>query len=90
MERYIVINRQNGYCGCDEEEFLIFPENATNKEIEQYIQEGMCDYADEYLYLISDDNILTEEDMELYYSECSFNWRDATETEIEDEEFTYA
>ena len=79
MKRYIIATRNNGYCGCDETECYIFPEGTTDKEIDKYIEEGMYDYAENYVRGY-------EDEAQEYYDNCCFDWRDASENEIEDYE----
>lgn len=89
MKRYIVVIRSNGYCGCDSTECYIFPEGTTDKEIEEYIEEGMYDYAEDYEYVARggwDEDWESEDDAEAYYTECDFEWHDAEEDEIEEYE----
>jgi len=87
MKRYIVVTRSNGYCGCDSTECYIFPERTTDKEIEEYIEEGMYDYAEYYEYVARggwDEDWESEDDAEAYYAKCDFEWHDAEEDEIEE------
>lgn len=88
MKRYIVVTRSNGYCGCDNEEYYVFPEGTADNEIDEYIEEGMYDYALQYEYLIRGwgNDWASEEDEEEYYSNCGFDWHEATEEEREDYE----
>lgn len=88
MERYIIVTRSNGYCGCDSTECYIFPEGTTNEEIDKYIEEGMYDYAESYEYVARgwDEDWEDEDEAEAYYNECCFDWHDATEEEKEDYE----
>ena len=81
MKRYIIATRNNGYCGCDETECYIFPEGTTDKEIDEYIEEGMYDYAESY-----DEDWENEDEAPEYYDDCCFDWCDASENEIEDYE----
>lgn len=86
-ERYIIGTRSNGYCGCDETEYLIFPENTTDSEINAYFDEGMYDYAESCVYgcaLQWDEDWESEEDEEMYFENCEYEWHEATEEEKED------
>ena len=85
MKRYIIATRNNGYCGHDETECYIFPEGTTDKEIDNYIEEGMYDYAENFEYLLGKD-WENEDDEQEYYNNCYFDWHDASENEIEDNE----
>lgn len=86
-ERYIIGTRSNGYCGCDVTEYLIFPENITDSEIDAYFVEGMYDYAQGYEYIAQggwDEDWESEEEEEMYYENCTYEWHEATEEEKED------
>lgn len=80
-ERYIIATFSNGYCRCDVEEYWIFPADATDIYIDEYLGECIGDYADSYRPLYED--FEDEEDEELYYENCSVDWRDATQEEID-------
>lgn len=87
MKRYIIVTRSNGYCGCVSTEYYIFPEGTIDNEINEYIQEGMYDYAQSYEYIAQggwDEDWEDEEEEQAYYDDCCFDWHDATEEEKED------
>lgn len=88
MARYIIVTRSNGYCGCDYEEHYVFSEETSDIEIDEYIAEGMYDYASQYEYIARGwcSDWESEEDEEEYYNNCSFDWHEATEEEKEDYE----
>jgi len=88
MARHIIVTRSNGYCGCDSKEYYVFPEGTSDIEIDEYIAEGMYDYAEQYEYTVRgwDSDWESEEDEEEYYNNCSFDWHEATEKEKEDYE----
>lgn len=89
MDRYIVATLSNGYCGCDDTEFLIFPEGTNDADIDSYIEGGMYDYAESYAHVATGwgNGFESEEDEEEYYMNATFDWREATKEEIETEEF---
>ena len=78
--RYIIITLSNGYCGCDEEHCLIFPKGTSDGEISEYTEELLNDYSASYEYLAEYD----DDDIEMYYENCSFDWIEVVEG---DEEF---
>ena len=80
--RYIIITLSNGYCGCDEEHCLMFLKGTPDGEISEYAEELLNDYSASYEYLAEYD----EEDIEMYYENCSFDWIEVFEG---DEEFDY-
>jgi hypothetical protein len=88
MARYIEVTRSNNYCGCDSWEYYIFPDTATDEEINEYVADGMYDYAETYEYVATggwDCDWESEEEREEYYNECFYNWRELTEQEEIDE-----
>lgn len=80
--RYIIITLSNGYCGWDEEHYLIFPKDTSDDEISEYAETLTDDYAASYEWLAED----SDEDMQLYYEECRFDWVEVFEG---DEDFNY-
>ena len=81
--RYIIITLSNGYYGCDEEHCLMFPKGTPDGEITEYAGELLNDYSSSYEYLAEYDD---EEDSEMYYENCSFDWIEVFEG---DEEFDH-
>lgn len=83
-----------GYCGCDE---YCFIEADTLKQAEEYMQNGLIDYAETWEYMALDEldlDELNEDDSEeiedalgFYYENCGFDVREATEDEAESETF---
>jgi len=87
MKRYVIVTRYNGYCGCDSTEYYIFPEGMADGEIDEYIEEGMYDYAEDYEYVARggwDEDWESEDDREEYYNNCGFDWREADDEEREE------
>lgn len=87
--RYIVVERSNDYCGCDSEEYYAFPDDTPDAFIDNFIEDGMLEYAEAYEWVARGwgNDWESEEDKQWYYESCSFSWREATEEEIEDEVF---
>ena len=84
MARYIEVERSNNYCGCDSLEHYIFPDTATDEDIDNYIVEGMYDYALDYEYIATggwDCDWESEEERDTYYEDCYYSWREVTEQE---------
>ena len=81
--RYIIITLSNGYYCCDEEHCLMFPKGTPDGEITEYAGELLNDYSSSYEYLAEYDD---EEDSEMYYENCSFDWIEVFEG---DEEFDH-
>lgn len=80
--RYIIITLSNSYCGCDEEHCLMFPKGTSDGEISEYAEELLNDYSASYEYLAEYD----DEDIEMYYENCMFDWIEVFEG---DEEFNH-
>ena len=86
--RYIKYIYENGYCGCDEEDIITFEDGTTDAEINNYLSEGLNDYASEYEHAAAgydwDEGWESEEDEEAYYENCSYNWTEVTEAEYKE------
>lgn len=80
--RYIIVTLANGYCGCDEEHYLIFPSYTSDDKISEYAEELLRNYSSSYEWLAEDD----EEDREEFYENCTFEWIEVFEG---DEDFNY-
>lgn len=88
MARYIIVTRSNNYCGCDSEEYYIFPEGTSDIEIDEYLEQGMYDYAEQYEHVAKGwgEDWENEDEEEAYYNNCVFDWYEATEEERQDYE----
>lgn len=73
---YVRITFSNDYSGCDEVEYL---EVKSMNDAIIYAEERLPDYAEQYEYL---GHFESEEEIETYYEDCSFDIM-----EIEEEEF---
>ena len=85
---YIKIVYSNGYCGCDEEEYL---EVANEKEALIALEDGVCNYGFfEPDSRFVDDYEISEEEYETAYEEyqngCYENsyWEEITKEEYEE------
>lgn len=78
--RYIVANYSNGYCECNAEDYLAFPDDWTDNDIDKYVDDGLFDYADGYApsYIEDDD------DWDAYFAECEASWVEMTKAEAEE------
>ena len=47
--RYIRFNYSNGYSGCDETEYVAFPDGTTDEAIEKYADESVINYGEDWL-----------------------------------------
>lgn len=75
-KRYICFSFSNGYCGCDIQEFIAFPSDYSDKNVSNYGNDMLNDYAEDYCPASLDEN-----DKEVYYENCSFSWEDISEEE---------
>lgn len=81
--RYVKIVMSNGYCGCDEEEYVEFSENTSDTEIDDYAKDSFLNYGfyepDSRFVDFDDEN--WEEAVEEYQDGCSFSWEEITKEE---------
>lgn len=78
--KYVVCTYSCGYCGCDEEEAVIFPDDITEVEIDKYFLEGVAYYASDTESVIgSKEDYESEEEydtaIEDFYADCTYEWR---------------
>ena len=69
-------------CTLLKKDCLIFPKGTPDGEISEYAEELLNDYSASYEYLAEYD----EEDREMYYENCSFDWIEVFEG---NEDFNY-
>ena len=83
MEKYYKIMYNNGFCGCDEEDYI----KCDDEEINEYAIEGLYNY---YSFSEPDSRFLSEEDYESYedmYEDYIQNYLDVTWIEVTEEEY---
>lgn len=84
---YIKITYSNGYCGCDEYEYV---EVADENEADKYVSEGVYNYSffEPDSRFISDDydEEEYEQELEFYQEDCFDNsgWEEITKEEYEE------
>lgn len=84
---YIKITYSNGYCGCDEYEYV---EVADENEANEYVTEGVYNYGffEPDSRFISDDcdEEEYEQELEFYQEDCFANssWEEITKEEYEE------
>jgi hypothetical protein len=74
--QYVRLVFDNGYCGCEEENYLAFDDECTEKDINAYAQENLQDYAESYAHVATgwDNDFEDEEDEVYYYESCYYDW----------------
>lgn len=86
---YIKITYSNGYCGCDEHEYV---EVANENEANEYVTEGVYNYSffePDSRFINVDDECSDadyEEEVEYYQQDCFDNsfWEEITKEEYEE------
>lgn len=84
--KYVKFIMSNGYCDCDEEEYVEFEENTTEEEIDEYGRELLINF---YSYFDDDSFIDDEEDdydnaITDYQMNCYVDWDYVTKEEWEE------
>lgn len=90
--QYVKIVLNNGYAGCRIEEYLAFKNTASQEYIDEYAQEMLSGYAENYSYVATGwgTGFEDEADESYYYENCYFDWELVTKEEWEENEGTYA
>ena len=85
--RYIKIEVGNGYCGCDNTEYVEFENDITDAEIDAYAIELARDNAESFEHVATgwDEDFETENDREFYYEGAWFEWEEISEEEYNEE-----
>lgn len=74
--KYFIGTYSNGYCGCDEEVYLIAD---TEEQVAEYLDQ----YIDEYGYdAVMGTDYEDDEDNAAYWAEVTYDIREATQEEI--------
>ena len=74
--KYVKYTCSNGFCGCDEEFYEVFQDNATEEDINEYGYELL---QNAYSFYEPDDRFIDMEDdeaYEYYQQDCSFDWKE--------------
>ena len=75
--RYIKFSYGNGYCGCDDTSYEVFPDDVTDAEIQAYGDDIAFENAEQYQYRCIDEN--DEEAMEEYEDGIWCDWEEISE-----------
>ena len=67
--KYVHFSGSNGYCGTDYDEYVMFSDDCSESEIENYSIELAYQCAESYEYLDTgwEDDFETEDEREAYY-----------------------
>jgi len=69
--KYVRFYGDNGYCGCDYEEYISFEDNITEEEIEAYSNDIAYQNAESYEYMLTGRmNWENEDERESYYEDA--------------------
>lgn len=77
--KYVLCIYSCGYRGCEDEKAIVFSDDTTDAEIDQYFLEGLYDYAIDEESVIGprvdyEDDEDYEQTLEDYYGDCSYDW----------------
>ena len=82
MSKYIKITFGNGYCGCDGEEVIAYPDDIADKYIDMDAYSFALDNAEIYTHVVFDFNEdYTEEEYQDYIEGITYDWYEITEEE---------
>lgn len=87
--RYFKFTYNNGVHTGAEDEYVEFDDNVTEQELNDYGQESLNNYAEDYSYLVlgwdneyADEEEEDDEDAESYYYEnCYYSFKEITKEE---------
>ena len=86
MARYIYFTGGTGYCGCDFEEVMEYPDGTPDEILDIDAQEKAIDNGESFEHVATgwDDDFETDEEREDYYAECWCNWTEITKEEYDE------
>lgn len=84
--RYIHFIGGNGFCGCDIDEYVAYPDGTPDEEIEADSDVKAQENAESFEYVATgwDDDFEDEEERDNYYENAYCNWEEVTKEEYED------
>ena len=91
--RYIKFTASTPYCGTEEERYLVFSDNVTREELEEYADDLARENGEGFEYLVFGwdadpvgDGEMTEEEydeaIDNYYADCHCEYEDVSEEEF--------
>lgn len=84
--KYVKFSGGNGYCGCDFEEYIAFPDDTTKVFLDDMLQDKIFDNADAFSYVATGwgDDFESDEEREAYFEDCEGVWEYVTKEEFEE------
>lgn len=85
---YVKFTASTPYCGTENEEYVAFPDDTCDDELDDYAEEFCQSNGEDYEYLATgwmcceEDEEDTEQILEDYYSDCECSWERITEEEF--------
>lgn len=76
--KYFIGTYSNGYCGCDEEVYIIAD---SEDQADRFMAEGEINYGYEYAYTTDYED---DEDNAAYWENVTYDLREATQEEIDE------
>lgn len=87
--RYIKITADNGYCGCDLEDYCTFPDGTSDQEIEAYAAEAANENAENFAHCAEGYDInlgwIDRDSEQEYYENVTYSWQEITKEQYEEE-----
>lgn len=86
MARYIRFIGGNGYCGCDIDEVEVFPDDTTDKELDQCADDMAMENGESFEDVATgwDRDFESEEEREDYYDGCYCSWHEISEEDYKE------
>lgn len=91
--RYIKFTADTPYCGTENEEYVAFPDDTSDTELNDIAEEVAMNHASSYEYLLTGwdyenlEDLTQEEQQELidnYYADCYCGWEEVSQKEYEE------
>ena len=85
---YVKFTASTPYCGTENEEYVVFPDDTCDDELDDYAEEFCQSNGEDYEYLATgwmcceEDEEDIEQILEDYYSDCECPWERITEEEF--------
>lgn len=81
--RFIKFFGENGYCGCDFEQYEAYEDDMTDDVLDEIAADLVQENAENYEYTATGwgNSFESEEDREFYYENASGGWEEVTEEE---------
>lgn len=81
MSKYFKAVYSNGYCGCDEAQYLVAD---SEDQAYSYMEAGLQDYADQWTHVAFGwDTEYTDEEYEDYFCDCGIELIEVNESDLD-------